>query len=303
MRACETGPVFWRAIRLGVALLLVAASALAEGTPIPHGTLELIAEKWIEKQSLAAGEEFDVGLHFQLEKGWHIYWINPGDSGEPPRVDWHLAAGLTAGAIEWPTPQRFATSSSIVDYGYEDAVVLVVPMHADLRLAAQKIVQLGADVKLLVCSHDMCIPGKAQLLLTIPIEAHASSPHSRRADLLTGTHESFPGPPPTSWKFSAADAKDSLVLTANLGQSKGLHITQALFFPLAESQIANAAPQKLVPAANGFRLTLRKTDQLLKPIERLKGVLTISGENSNLSESYLIDAPVSLNMNHERRNP
>jgi DsbC/DsbD-like thiol-disulfide interchange protein len=312
MRAREASSVSSRAIRLGVALLLVAASALAEGTPIPHGTLELIAEKWIEKRSLAAGEEFDVGLHFQLEKGWHIYWVNPGDSGEPPRVNWHLAAGLTAGAIEWPTPRRLEDSASIVDYGYEDAVVLVVPMHADPRLAAQKTVQLGADVKLLVCSHDMCIPGKAQLSLTIPIEAHASTQHSGGAqsklrlggsDLFTGTHESFPGPAPMSWKFGVADAKDSLVLTANLGQSKGLHITQAVFFPLAESQIANAAPQRLVPVADGFRLTLRKSDQLLKPIERLKGVLTISGENSNLSASYLIDAPVSLTMNHERRDP
>ena len=39
--------------------------------------------------------------------------------------------------------------------------------------------------------------------------------------------------------------------------------------------------------ATGFRLTLRKSDQLLKPIQRLKGVLEVS---ANLS--YVIDAPV-----------
>jgi hypothetical protein len=74
------------------------------------------------------------------------------------------------------------------------------------------------------------------------------------------------------------------VLTANLGRQ----ITQALFFPLAESQIENAAPQKLQPVATGFRLTLRKSDQLLKPIQRLQGVLVLS-----TGQAYLIDAPLS----------
>ena len=81
---------FYRALTCGAALLLCAAAAQAEGTPIPHGTLELIAQN----QWIAAGHTLDLGLHFQLEKGWHIYWVNPGDSGEPPRVKWQLPTGL-----------------------------------------------------------------------------------------------------------------------------------------------------------------------------------------------------------------
>ena len=115
VRWCEPRPGFYRALTCGVALMLCAASAQAEGTPIPHGTVELIAENpWI-----TAGHKLDLGLRFELEKGWHIYWVNPGDSGEPPRVDWQLPAGLTAGAMEWPAPRRLGTSS-IVDFGYED---------------------------------------------------------------------------------------------------------------------------------------------------------------------------------------
>ena len=80
------------------------------------------------------------------------------------------------------------------------------------------------------------------------------------------------------------DAKDSFVLAANATPQ----ITQAIFFPLAEAQIDNSAPQILQPLVSGFRLTLRKSDRLLKPIERLKGVLVLSG-----NRAYLIDAPVS----------
>lgn len=261
-----------------------AASAQAEGTPIPHGTIELIAaNQWI-----AAGHKFDLGLRFQLENGWHIYWVNPGDSGEPPRVEWQLPPGLTAGSMEWPTPRRLETSS-IVDYGYEDVVLLIVPMHAEASLAAQQPVRLGAEVRLLVCSHAMCIPGKAELSLTLSIKSQPPAPDARTIDLFAATRKSLPRPAPGNWRFSVADAIDSFVLSVNLGhQITGHQITQAVFFPLAESQIENAAPQKLLAVAAGFRLTLRKSDQLLKPLDRLKGVLVLSADRA-----YLIDVPLS----------
>jgi hypothetical protein len=102
--------------------------------------------------------------------------------------------------------------------------------------------------------------------------------------LFVATRKSLPRPVPVNWRFGVAEANDSFVLTANLGQQ----ITHAIFFPLAESQVDNAAPQNLLPAAAGFRLTLRKSDQLLKSIERLKGVLVLSAD-----QAYLIDVPLS----------
>ena len=277
MRGYGPTPRFFPTLTLGIALLLCATGAQAAGTPIPHGTLELIAEN----QWVAPGREFYLGLHFQLEKGWHIYWVNPGDSGEPPRVTWQLPAGLTPGPIEWPTPRRLGTSS-IVDFGYEDAVMLLVPMHAEASLAAQPLARLGAEVRVLVC-RELCIPGKAQLSLTLPIKSQPPAPDARTRDLFAATRKSLPRPAPTNWRFNVDDSEDSFVLTANLGHQ----ITRAIFFPLAESQIDNAAPQKLLPVAAGFRLTLRKSDRLLKPIERLKGVLVLSA-----GRAYLIDVPL-----------
>jgi len=274
---------FYRALTCGAALLLCAASAQAEGTPIPHGTLELIARN----QWIAAGQTLDLGLRFQLEKGWHIYWVNPGDSGEPPHVEWQLPAGLTAGAMEWPTPRRLETAS-IVDYGYEDTVLLIVPLHAAASLAAQQPARLGAEVKLLVCSHEMCIPGKAELSLTLPVKTQPAAPDAGTVDLFTAARKAMPRPAPGNWRFRLADANDSFVLSVNLGhQITGHRVTQAIFFPLAESQIENAAPQELLPVATGFRLTLRKSDRLLKPIERLKGLLVLSADRS-----YWIDVPL-----------
>jgi DsbC/DsbD-like thiol-disulfide interchange protein len=279
MRGGKRSSGFSHALTLGVALLLFVAHAQAAGTPIPHGTLELMAEN----QWIAARHTLYLGLRFQLEKGWHIYWVNPGDSGEPPLVHWQLPTGLTVGATEWPTPRRFETSS-IVDFGYEDTAMLIVPTHAEASLATQLPARLGAEVKLLVCSREMCVPGKAQLSITLPTKPQLPAPDTRTTDLFAATRKSLPRPTPGNWRLSVADARDSFVLTASVGHQ----MTQAIFFPLVESQIENAAPQKLLPMATGFRLTLKKSDQLLKPIKRLKGVVVLSADRA-----YLIDVPVS----------
>jgi thiol:disulfide interchange protein DsbD len=181
-----------RPLAFGVALLC-AGRVRGYDTTIPHGALELIAEK----QWIAAGHTIDVALRFQLEKGWHIYWVNPGDSGEPPRVDWRLPSGLNAGAIEWPAPLRFETSSTIVDYGYLDDVLLMVPVRADAKLA-QPTAQLEAEVKVLICSHEMCIPGKAQVSLTLPIKSEPADLDARNAGLFAAARKSLPRPAPAN---------------------------------------------------------------------------------------------------------
>ena len=176
MRECESSRRFSAASGFLIALLVCAGSAQASGAPIPHGTVELISEN----QSIAIGHPFYLGLHFQLEKGWHIYWVNPGDSGEPPRVTWQLPTGLSAGVIEWPAPRRIGTSS-VVDFGYQDAVTLIVPVHAETSLVAQPLARLGAEIKVLVC-REMCIPGRTQLSLTLPIKSRPSAPDVRTAN-------------------------------------------------------------------------------------------------------------------------
>jgi hypothetical protein len=107
---------------------------------------------------------------------------------------------------------------------------------------------------------------------------------ARTADLFAVTRKSLPLPIPRTWKINLDETNDSFVLTASVGHQ----IVQAVFFPLVESQIQNAAQQRLLPLASGFQLTLRKSDQMLKPIQRLKGVLALSND-----QAYLLDVSVS----------
>ena len=261
-------------------ILLSAASLRASAATVPHGTVELVAED----ESIAPGRTLHVGLHFQLEKGWHTYWVNPGDSGEPLRAAWHLPAGMTTGEMQWPAPKRFG-SPTIADFGYDGETTLLVPIHATASLKPQETTQIAADLGVLIC-REICIPGKAHVSLSLPIKPEPPQPDARTRELFAAARGSMPRKTPPEWKLSVLDEADSFVLAGGLG-GENHHAIFFAFFPLVESQIDNAAPQKLERSANGFRLTLRKSDQLLKPVKRLKGVLELSAR-----ESYVIDEPV-----------
>jgi DsbC/DsbD-like thiol-disulfide interchange protein len=257
--------------------LMGADCAKAQTQSFPHGSVRLIAEhSWIE-----AAQAFTLGLHFSLEDNWHMYWVNPGDSGEPPRVTWELPRGLTSGPIEWPAPEKLGTSS-IVDYGYAGDVTLLVPMRAAADFPSQEPLTVRANVNLLVCK-EMCIPAKTQLTLTLPGKAQTPPLDHAQSAVFARARARLPHAPPASWKFTAREDADSFVLSAQVGR----RVARAYFYPLEESQIKNASEQDITPDAAGFRLKLRKSNQLTKPVARLKGVLQLNG-----GRAYLVDAAV-----------
>lgn len=259
-------------LSLGLALAWVHNVA---ADSMPHGTIELAAEAG----SIQPGRSFWVGLNFHLEPGWHIYWINPGDAGEPPRVTWRLPAGISAGPIGWPVPEALPAFSDM-DFGYQNQVLLLVPMmvSAGVRAASANI---AAEVKLIVC-REVCIPGKAQVALSLPVANRAATANLSVRELFDAARKQLPRPAPAMWKFKAASQEDSFRLTGTVG-----HPTpKAFFFPLEPSQIENAATQTVQPTKAGFSMTLKKSERLLKPIRRLKGVLVLG------DRAYAITAPV-----------
>ena len=265
------GPIF----QLGI-LLFSCTLLLASAVAIPHGTAELLTER----TSIQPGHHFYIGLNFRLEPGWHIYWINPGDAGESPRVTWQLPAGVHASTIEWPMPKRLP-AFTLMDFGYEDQVLLLVPMKASPKLDAGSSLSLSAGIKLAVC-RDVCVTGRAQASLSLPVRKETPPPDEAASGLFRAARRALPQPMPPSWKFKVVSRKDSFQLAGSVGHS----VQQAFFFPLLANQIENAAPQTLRPVKSGFELTLKKSDQFLKPIDRLQGALLL-GE-----KAYSLNIPV-----------
>ena len=154
-----------RAEELGRRAHLLACRAFplggANGGTSPPSSMHAKTELIAEKDSIEPGQSLWLGLHFELESGWHIYWINPGDSGEPPRVQWRLPAGFRAESIQWPAPQRIE-DHSLVDYGYEGEALLMVPVESPADLEVHESVKIEATLKWLVC-RETCIPEREDL--------------------------------------------------------------------------------------------------------------------------------------------
>ncbi|HLY62267.1 MAG TPA: protein-disulfide reductase DsbD domain-containing protein [Terriglobia bacterium] len=264
-------------------VLLFSSSAVCklDKNADTHGTLQLISEN----QFAEPGHKFWIGLRFTLEKGWHIYWLNPGDSGEPPKVNWELPAGFRAGELQWPAPHRLE-HPPLTDFGYEDEVLLLAQVNpaAGLATGGGNTV-LAADVEWVVC-REVCIASHKRVTLPLAIERGAPKVDPNWRVLFERTRAQLPKPAPLNWKSTVLTEEKDFVLSIETGASEA----NATFFPLEELQIEDAAPQRASSTRRGVRLTLEKSDQLLKPIKNLKGVIVL-GNN----RAYLIDAPVFHN--------
>ena len=41
-----------------------------------------------QKDSVASGQSFYIGLKQKMAPNWHTYWRNPGDVGDATRIEW-----------------------------------------------------------------------------------------------------------------------------------------------------------------------------------------------------------------------
>ena len=220
-----------------------------------------------------AGIPTDAALYFKLEPGWHIYWKNPGDAGEPPHIQWTLPTGITAGPMQFPAPKRLPLGP-LMDFGYEDEVIFPLLLTTDKTAKARE-VTLHANVDWLVC-RGSCIPGKAELETYAFVIDHLMkdvplrSPDNALYNRLIGH---LPKPLPSNSKAIFQPTKEGFRLAVETGQKE----TEAAFFPEDQDILSNPAPQKLTPTANGLILDLKKDANLAANPAQLKGVLELSG--------------------------
>jgi len=262
-------------LRLPLFLLLTLTLSAAQQTiTAPHVKLSLVSEL----DSLRPGQTAWVGLRFELEKGWHVYWKNPGDSGEPPKVDWQLPSGFKAGELLFPAPHRLPLQT-LMNFGYENEVLY--PVELTVPASASGKARLTANVRWMVCEQT-CIPGKGTVTLELPVAPSPGKPTAHKS-LFVNTRSRLPNLPRV-FQFTVTADRDFFTLTARTPRKT----TAAEFFPADDLVIENAPPQPFTSTASGFRLRLRKSELMSKPPTRLRGLLVLDG-----GHAYDIDVPIT----------
>ncbi|MBY0401823.1 thioredoxin family protein [Myxococcota bacterium] len=174
-----------------------------------------------------------VGVLFEMQPGWHLYWRNPGETGVATDLVFEVD-GHAVGSLAWPAPQVFREADDLfTTYGYEGRVLLSAPIEskpggaaAAARTEAEAEATTGdstafvrAHANVLAC-RTQCVP--ASFELTAPLRTTSSDAvRESIASVFRDAQSRVPLPAEAlGWSFSAAwtsgkpalDTAGSLVL-------------------------------------------------------------------------------------------
>ena len=145
--------------------LLVLLPLLAAAEPVRSGKAE--AELVSNLVEVRPGGALTLAVRLKADPGWHSYWINPGFAGQATQVAWDLPPGFRAGILEYPVPSRFK-AGDFTGFGYKGEILLLTNITAPKGLKTEE-VTFKATVSWLTCDDSQCLPGKAELELTLPV--------------------------------------------------------------------------------------------------------------------------------------
>lgn len=133
------------------------------------------------------GGTFRVGVAFEIDPSWYIYWQNPGDAGIPTDIRWS-GEHLEFGPLTWAAPSTFVAEETL-SHGYDNQVVL----FSDVTVSeeAEGALRVGADIDYLACK-DMCLPGYASLSRNIQIGDETIAADERVRALMEASEKRVP---------------------------------------------------------------------------------------------------------------
>lgn len=143
-------------------LLTVTAYPFEQEIPDPVKTKIITNTK-----NVKPGEKIKVAIYFKLDPGWHIYWKNPGDSGLPTKVKYTAPNGFDIKKTYYPVPKTFIREGNILDYGYEDELLLIADIYVPENNVLNRFT-INSEVNWVVCK-EVCIIGTADFNLDYPI--------------------------------------------------------------------------------------------------------------------------------------
>ena len=243
-------------------LLLFSFFGSAEIVDTGHARISLIKDH----SDFVPGTSINIGLKVSMDKGWHTYWRNPGDSGGPIEIDWDLPKGFSVSDIKWPLPEKIEYPP-LMTYGYEDFVIypMVLSIPDDY---SDDYFEMAADI--LICA-DVCIPESGKISSNL-LDIESDS-------LIYEWLESIPS--------------KSLPITTSLNDNNleirftfDKEIKEIYFFPDENNSIDYSSKQNFYKKDDDYFLSIKLFND---EFQNVSGVLDIDGTGYNVSNGTFED--------------
>ena len=244
-------------------LLFFSFFGSADPVDTGHARISLIKDH----SDFVPGTSINMGLKVSMDKGWHTYWKNPGDSGGPIEVDWDLPEGFSVSDIKWPLPEKIEYPP-LMTYGYEDFVIypMVLSIPADY---SNDYFEMTADI--LICA-DVCIPESGKISSNL-LDIESDS-------LIYEWLESIPS---KSIPIKTSLADDNLEIRFTFEKE----IKEIYFFPDKNNSIDYSSKQNFYKKDDSYFLSIKLFND---EIQNVSGVLDIDGYGYNVSNGMLEDS-------------
>lgn len=244
---------------LVAALTLGATGALPVPAP-PEVEVTAIPEF----ASIAPGGALRVAVRLDIPDGYHISWVNPGETGLPTTIAWRAPRGVSVGETEWPFPEREETEG-IVGHVYRGVVVVFTRFTVDSS-APRGTAVLRAELRWGICGAN-CVPQRKTIEASLPVRAQVGEITSQWRTVASSL-ERLPTPS-TGLEVHGVASEERVRLTIAGSALDQPSAGTATFFPQSSGAAVVVPVER---SAGGVALTLPARALPAQP-RRLTGVL------------------------------
>ncbi len=155
--------------------LLGASPAHSAGPAAQPQPDKVTVELYADVAAIGANATFHLAVQYDIAKDWHIYWVNPGDTGFATSLEVKAPENFIVGPVQYPGPHRFEQPGDLVSFGYEEQATLIVEIKAPQTLRPDEEFTFEIRSDWLVCK-EACMAGSAEKSITLKSKVFIEEP-------------------------------------------------------------------------------------------------------------------------------
>lgn len=245
----------------------------------------------VDSYSLEKSRSVPIGILIELEKDWHIYWRNSGDTGIPTSIEFDLPDGISIKEIQWSVPKVFEFDG-LASFGYEKQVLLIAELTMPKSFESSSVL-VTAKIKSLICK-DVCIPFNTTVSKEIKL-MNSFSAVDEISKLFSQTRINLPEAK-NDFELSVTPGDDQITLSIEESVSNSSEIKSLNFLPYENGIFKNTAQQNYKIKDEVMELIIEYDQFKTEELRELYGILVFQFNDAAQSQkAYEINKQINTN--------